>query len=102
MERYMYIKVDNPPGSHVMCVYKTRDSLVRHGLHYLKEGLDGNESCLLITHYLSKNKVKDVMAELWRPRYMSGLKWNGDLKIVPAFRVVFQRPAIFIQSRFCY
>jgi hypothetical protein len=72
----------NPQGSHVMCIYSTRDSLVRHGLQYLKEGLDRNESCLLITHYLTKDKVKDIMAHLWGEPYMSGLKWTDDIQVV--------------------
>ncbi len=80
----------NPSSSHVMCIYSTRDSLLRHALHYLKEGLDNNESCMLITHYLTKNKIKDIMADLWGARYMSGLKWTDDIKVVSGSRWYFR------------
>jgi hypothetical protein len=86
----------NRPTCHAMCVYNTRDYLLLHALHYLKEGLDNNENCMLITDYLTKSKARDMMTSIWGARYVSGLKGTNDIKIVSGSQWYFRgRPSTF-------
>jgi MEDS: MEthanogen/methylotroph, DcmR Sensory domain len=71
-------------GSHIMCIHGTQNSQFMHALHFLKEGLRNNESCVLITNYLNKEKIEQIFQDLWNSSYEKVPIVAEDLRIISA------------------
>jgi hypothetical protein len=69
-------------GIHTLTIYRNQEDKFAHALHFLKEGLDNNESIVLITDYLTKDRILDVMRDLWNTNYVDSLYNEGDITIV--------------------
>ena len=82
-------KVTSLTGIHTLTIYRNQEDKFAHALHYLKEGLENNESIVLITDYLVKWKVLDIMRGLWDSDYVDRmvilqmlLRQNGISEVV--------------------
>jgi hypothetical protein len=80
--KLLELKVTSLTGIHTLTIYRNQEDKFSHALHFLKEGLENNESIVLITDYLSKEKVLDVMRDLWETDYVDTLYKDGDITIV--------------------
>lgn len=69
-------------GIHTLTIYRNQEDKFVHALHFLKEGLDNNESIVFITDYLTKDRILDVMRDLWNTNYVDSLYNEGDITIV--------------------
>ena len=80
--KLLELKVTSLTGIHTLTIYRNQEDKFAHALHYLKEGLENNESIVLITDYLVKRKVLDIMRDLWDSDYVDSLYKDGDITIV--------------------
>ena len=80
--KLLELKVTSLTGIHTLTIYRNQEDKFAHALHFLKEGLENNESIVLITDYLSKEKVLDIMRDLWETDYVDTLYKDGDITIV--------------------
>jgi DcmR-like sensory protein len=69
-------------SSHTMCIYGTQEGQLFHALHFLKEGLRNNESCVLITNYLNEEKIEQIFRDVWNASYHESPFTTDDLMII--------------------
>lgn len=71
-------------GNHVMCIYGTHEGQLVHALHFLKEGLHNNETCVLVTNYLSEDRIQGIFRDVWLTLYPESHRSFDDVMIISA------------------
>jgi len=63
-----------------MCIYDSLEEQVARALEFLKEGLKNNESCLLVTDYFVRKKLKRTRNNHWESS-IEDIK-KSDIKVI--------------------
>ncbi len=96
--KLLQLNVTSLTGIHTLTIYRNQEDKFAHALHFLKEGLDNNESIVLITDSLTKNKILDIMRDLWDTNYVNRLYKKGDITIVTTAEWYFRDDPLKINS----
>jgi hypothetical protein len=62
-------------------IYSNQESELNHAVQFLKSGLDKNESVILITDFVPRESIRDIMSSSWDTEDIDRLEQNGDLSI---------------------
>lgn len=62
-------------------IYSNPEVELSHGLQFIKDGLDKNESAILITDVLPREKMRYTMSNRWDTKDIEKLEQTGDLTI---------------------
>lgn len=67
-------------ASHIIAIYPDQEAGLNHAIQFLKSGIDKNESSILITDFLPRERIIDIISS--RLDVNAGkLEQNGDLNI---------------------